>query len=428
MKKVFPAILILLVICMLLAGCSGAESPGESATATFTPEPTATPEVTPTPVPVTEPTARPVARELTEGLKLSDNHGVYLPHLLDCDADTWVSYYWGSELYIESSEPMASLYLCWFRSPGRYTVRVSGGSFFAGETEYLYEYIQLPFPTNRVELAFEGAANLCDVRAFTKGETPEYVQRWQPPLEQADVLVFPTHADDETVFFGGLIADCVDRGISVQVAYMVSHLYTGYNGNTRPQELLNALWELGVHNYPVFGPFQDQFLSKWDDAEEFYGMSNVIGWQVEQLRRFKPLVAVGHDRYGEYGHAAHMMNGQSLESSVKLSGDKRHFGRSADTWGVWTPQKLYLHFAPENQITLDLEHPLEHFGGRTAFEVACDAMQFHKSQLKYKHRPTLDDEDFPRYDCRLFGLVRSSVGEDTGSDIMENTYRDEPET
>jgi LmbE family N-acetylglucosaminyl deacetylase len=157
-------------------------------------------------------------------------------------------------------------------------------------------------------------------------------------------------------------------------------------------------------------------------------MSNVIGWQVEQLRRFKPLVAVGHDRYGEYGHAAHMMNGQSLESSVKLSGDKRHFGRSADTWGVWTPQKLYLHFAPENQITLDLEHPLEHFGGRTAFEVACDAMQFHKSQLKYKHRPTLDDEDFPRYDCRLFGLVRSSVGEDTGSDIMENTYRDEPET
>ena len=71
---------------------------------------------------------------------------------------------------------------------------------------------------------------------------------------------------------------------------------------------------------------------------------------------------------------------------------------------------------------------MEHFGGRTAFEVACDAMQFHKSQLKYKHRPTLDDEDFPRYDCRLFGLVRSSVGEDTGSDIMENTYRDEPET
>ena len=54
-------------------------------------------------------------------------------------------------------------------------------------------------------------------------------------------------------------------------------------------------------------------------------------------------------------------------------------------------------------------------------------MEYHKSQLKYKHRPTLDDEDFPRYDCRLFGLVRSTVGEDTVCDIMENTYRPEPD-
>ena len=100
MKKVFLALLIL-TLCISLAGCSGAESGPESAAATFTPQPTATPEVTPTPVPVTEPTARPVARELTEELALSDNHGVYLPYLLDCDAETWVAYAWGSELYIE---------------------------------------------------------------------------------------------------------------------------------------------------------------------------------------------------------------------------------------------------------------------------------------------------------------------------------------
>ena len=48
-------------------------------------------------------------------------------------------------------------------------------------------------------------------------------------------------------------------------------------------------------------------------------------------------------------------------------------------------------------------------------------MQYHVSQLQYLHRPTLDDPEFPRYDCRKFGLVRTTVGYDTGNDIMENT-------
>ena len=47
-------------------------------------------------------------------------------------------------------------------------------------------------------------------------------------------------------------------------------------------------------------------------------------------------------------------------------------------------------------------------------------MLCHESQLQYAHRPTLASEEFPRYDCRRFGLVRSLVGADTGNDIMEH--------
>ena len=43
------------------------------------------------------------------------------------------------------------------------------------------------------------------------------------------------------------------------------------------------------------------------------------------LRRFKPLVAVGHDREGEYGHGAHQLNALSLEQAVV---------RAADAYGV----------------------------------------------------------------------------------------------
>ncbi len=425
MKKVFiaaAAVIILLFLASCAAFPQGEESQGPSAT--FTPEPTGTPVPEATPVPVAEATPRAEAKEITDQLNLSDNYGGYFPYLLDGDPETWIAYKWNTEIYIESKEPISFLYICWYRQPKPYTVRLSGGSFMAGESEYLYEYVEMPFPTNHVELSFSTTENLSDIHAYGVGAVPDNVQRWEPALEKADVLVFPTHADDETVFFGGVIADCVDRGLDVQICYMVEHYDHWYTWHTRPQELLNAIWELGIRHYPVIGPFQDHFITSWDDAEEHYGIYNVIGYQVEQIRRFQPLVVLGHDRYGEYGHAAHMMNGQALERAVVRAADARQYPRSAQTWGVWDTPKLYLHFADENRIVLDLEKPLEHFGGRTAFEVANDAMQFHKSQLRYEHRPQLDNEDFPRYDCRIFGLVRSTVGEDTGNDIMEHTSRD----
>ena len=153
---------------------------------------------------------------------------------------------------------------------------------------------------------------------------------------------------------------------------------------------------------------------------ETYGEENVIAYQVGLLRRFKPLVAVGHDREGEYGHGAHRLNALALEQAVVYAADASYDAESAAQYGVWDTPKLYLHFADENPIFLDVETPLESFGGKTAFKVASEAMLCHESQLQYAHRLTLASEEFPRYDCRRFGLVRSLVGADTGNDIMEH--------
>ena len=71
-------------------------------------------------------------------------------------------------------------------------------------------------------------------------------------------------------------------------------------------------------------------------------------------------------------------------------------------------------------MVLDVDTPLEHFGGKTAYDVAMDAMYCHVSQLEWFTGPILDDGALPRYDCRKFGLVRSLVGADTGNDIMEH--------
>lgn len=60
--------------------------------------------------------------------------------------------------------------------------------------------------------SFPASSPLCEVRLFTTGAAPADVQVWQPPCEQADVLLFPSHADDDVIFFGALAAQCVDRG------------------------------------------------------------------------------------------------------------------------------------------------------------------------------------------------------------------------
>ena len=105
------------------------------------------------------------------------------------------------------------------------------------------------------------------MRLFTTGAAPADVQVWQPPCEQADVLLFPSHADDDVIFFGALAAQCVDRGLAVQVAYLVNH----YDWQPRPQELLDALWTMGIRNYPVIGPFPDYYVLSLEAAQQSFG-------------------------------------------------------------------------------------------------------------------------------------------------------------
>lgn len=375
-----------------------------------TPEPT--PEITPSPTP------EPVAEEIPEfDIEMGK---IDLSCLSDDDTESCVTISDDAKLTVKAEQKIGALYLTWYDPPAcGYKIEYGDSSVLSGHDQMRVKYVRLDEASNQVSISCEGKVKLSEIRVFTLGTAPDYVQDWQPPCEQgvADVLVFPTHSDDDVIFFGGLIAQCVDRGLSVQVCYMVEHASTWH---VREFERLNALWAMGVRNYPVIGPFQDYILKSLWEAQTTFGERKVSAWQVEQIRRFQPLVAVGHDRQGEYGHGAHMINAQCLESSVPLAADSTQFPESADTWGVWNTPKLYLHYAEETPISLDLEIPLDSFDGRTAFEVAQDAMNYHQTQLRYPFRPQLENSGRSRLSCREFGLVRTLVGGDTGSDIMEN--------
>jgi len=270
---------------------------------------------------------------------------------------------------------------------------------------------------NAVILRLGNGSAVCDIYTFGNGQLPDWVQIWSPPLEKADLLVLPTHADDEYVMFGGLLPTYAgERGMAVQVVYLTNHRTTE---PIREHERLDGLWTAGVTAYPIVGEFPDLYKTKasLEAAEATFGRQAVLAFQVEMIRRFKPDVIVGHDLNGEYGHGAHILNAQTLTEALEISAEASMFPESAQEYGVWDVPKTYLHLYKEGQVILDYNTPLDRFGGKTAHETAVEAFAKHATQtIYYTVRQSGTWQD-----TRKFGLYRSTVGPDTGTgDLFEN--------
>lgn len=387
MKRYLHIFILLLAAVMLLAGC-GARSSGNAGAAP-------TPTVTPTPKP--EPLSGPIPLELPAELS-------------DGDAGTWVT----GSLTIQSTErKIGSLYLEWSHTPDEWTMTVDGVPVTVKENGFLHQYLELPMPAEEIVIELESA--LCGLYAFEEDSVlPDWVQIWEPTLERCDLLLLPTHADDEHVFFGGMIPYyAAERGYKVQVAYLTNH----WSQVLRPHELLDALWHAGIRNYPVIGPFADAWADSLKEAEADISRYDAAAYLTEQIRRFKPSVVIGHDLKGEYGHGQHVLCAVSLTDAIVAATDADIFPESAARYGTWNTPKLYLHLYAENEIVMDWSVPLTSFGGKTAMDVAKEAFALHVSQQGYFYVYGEGDD----WDSRRFGLYRSTVGPDViGGDVFEN--------
>jgi len=380
-------LLLAVLLCMVICACGGISA--EQATPT--------PVLTPTPIPTPEPLHAPLELGLPS-------------ELTDGDAATWV----GGHIVLHHTERMiGSLYLEWDRIPEQWTLYADGKEITVERDGFLHQYVQLSEPASEVTITAD--TPLCDVYAFEPdSQLPDWVQVWQPPLKRADLLLLPTHADDEYVFFGGMMPYYAgEKGYKVQVVYLTHHWKQAY----RPHELLDGLWTAGVRNYPVIGPFEDKWAGSLQEAEALYSRYDTAVFLTEQLRRFKPSVVIGHDLNGEYGHGVHILNAVSLTDAVLAATDASIFPESAARYGTWNTPKLYLHLYPENEIIMDWSVPLNAFDGKTAMEVAQEAFALHVTQQGFFYVYGEGDA----WDSRRFGLYRSTVGEDVvGGDVFEN--------
>ncbi len=340
--------------------------------------------------------------------------GAEYPWVTDGSYDTMELFSPGTVLHLTAREPgqtIWGLYLTWAAPPENWCLLADGAPVAREENHYLHQYAPIPEGAQSVSLVFPDGEALCYVKAYSRGLLPEDVQIWEPPCTQADVLLFPAHADDEILFFGGVLAEYAgERGLSTQVVY-----FSEYYG-VREHEKLDGLWACGVRNYPVNAPFPDVKPETPEEARELFDVEQATAFLVEQLRRFRPQIVVGHDVDGEYGHETHKLVSWLLRTAVACSMDENVYPDSAAVYGVWDVPKTYLHLWDENPIRLNCRKPLDAFGGRTAVEAAALAYTKHVSQ-QWCWFYVSDDYEYSIAD---FGLYRTTVGSDTGNDMMES--------
>ena len=425
MKKILIICLALWVL-LAAAGCSRAAEPVPTAAQPTFPAEETQPMTEPVPettVPETIPEEpEPVAEYIAEGVAVMLDGRDITGKLSDDAYYTMHSIKSTQSLTVESEVPFGALYIKWETHPGPFSLTWEDGSMDCGAEGFLHDYIRLPEEVTSVAFTFaeESSCSVCEMGAYTAGTAPEGVQDWQAPCEQADILVFPTHSDDDVLFFGAVMSYyAVEAELTVQTAFMAEHWYEP----VRNHERLDGLWTLGIRHYPILGTAWDYFSRSLEETKIYHRNDPILDWQVEQIRRFQPLVILGHDLEGEYGHGQHRLNAYFLVQAVEAAADPAQFPESAQNYGTWDAPKLYLHLYEENGIVFDVNTPLEKDpAGRTPFEIAEDAYQCHRSQLQYYFKVT-QDENSP-LDCSRFGLYRTLVGYDTGADLMENVDAD----
>ena len=343
------------------------------------------------------------------------------------DGDYFTTEYFdpGTQITLSSDLPMDSLYIVWEEIPGEWTLQIDGTSYTYGKEGYLHEYIQLPgSPTSVTICVGEKRLILADVYAFSAGPLPDFVQIWEEPYEEADILLISTHADDEVLFFGGIIPNYVDQGdLRIQVAYFSDLFQTEPYRN---HEILNGLWHMGLTHYPQLGEFYDHYSESYEEAVEQFDYNQSLEYIVKTIRRFKPQVLIGQDpENGEYGHGGHMWCARIIEDALEITDNPESYPESATQYGTWDVPKTYFHLYPENTIELDARQPLASFGGKTELEIAKEAYLEHQSQqwCWFYVSDGYDEDGNPdgyEYSCTRYGLYRTLVGADTGNDLMEN--------
>lgn len=369
--------------------------------------------------------------------------------LWDASRATYTTAEEQNRISVSCENGIYGIYIEFDRIPQEWVIydKATSKEYICGREAFLHEYVDLAELMDKrpqaIELSFTKGTVIADVYVIESEDLPSYVQVWQTPHEEADLLLVSSHSDDEQLFFAGVLPLYAgEKQLNVQVAYVVQHFEAnGIEDHVRGHEQLDGLWTVGVRNYPFISTFPDlyaesknpdtafqQSISVFENAGVTY--EDIVSYLTGCIRKCRPQVVVSHDFGGEYGHGTHVVCARALQEAIELSKDENCFPNTSGEYGVWTVSKAYSHLYPENPIYMDYDTPLDYWNGKTAFEVSKEGFACHKSQhwtwfYGWMYGKTGKEikkaSEIKKYSPCEYGLYYTNVGLDVcGGDFMEN--------
>lgn len=333
----------------------------------------------------------------------------------------------GTEITVTSESVMHGIYVIWDSLVNEWTLKIGDNSYTYGKNGYLHEYLELPEETTSFTIVIPNGYNeverniqnmrISDIMAFDSAELPAFVQTWEPVCDEADILVFSTHADDEQIFFGGILPIYqVQNDYRVQYAFFTQY-WNNPDQHIREHEKLNGLWLTGCKYYPIMGPFDDAYSTTYEGASETINEEDARLYLTKCIRTTHPQVAVTQDINGEYGHGQHIFMTGNVIEAITLANDSSYDTGSVDMYGLWDTPKFYIHLYENDQILMDMRSELDKFGGKRAIDIARQGYLCHQSQQWCD----FSVNDYGPYNAALYGLYKTNVGADVAkNDFMEN--------
>jgi len=340
--------------------------------------------------------------------------------MLDRDYTTYYILKKGGYMEVEAQEAMGGLFLQCYDRPTSFDIQVEQGGEWTTVDQggtHLTDWFPLPEGTRRVRIVNTAKARmfLAELTVYGTGSQPSNAPRWED-YDKADMMLVVAHPDDELLWFGGLLPTYAgERGLRVQVLYLVA------STPQRRLELLDGLAHCGVKGYPAFAGMRDVYSNSLKAQYKRWNKNSLLEKVTAFVRQYKPEVLVTQDFNGEYGHGAHRVAADICSLAVKAAAKENKYKKSVKLYGTWQVKKLYVHLYEENSVQMDWYQPLSAFGGKDGMTVAKEALACHRSQVKHGWAMEEGGEN----DNTLFGLYFTCVGEDAArNDIMEHIALD----
>ena len=339
---------------------------------------------------------------------------------LDNDYRTYWKLSPGKKAYLDvtmpSGQTCGGVYLQWYETAYNWHIEVFSDGDWAtvahSSGAYFNDSLILPENTSVFRIVFAPEAKelvyIAELHVFSEGSLPEWVQKWEPTVEKADLMLVVAHPDDELLWFGGTLPTYAgEEQKKVLVCVLVPTV------PRRRIEFLDGLWTCGVRDYPIWGRYPDKYSASLRAQYEMWNKDRlwelVTGW----IRQYKPDVLLTQDINGEYGHGAHRAVADACIHAVEYAADENKYPSKLD-YGTWNVLKFYIHLYDENRIEMDWRRPLDAFGGKTGFDIAVEAFKKHISQQHTDYAVL----DTGKTSCTLFGLYRTLVGDD----VLKNNF------